>query len=201
MPSHRTIPSNLVQSVDATTEPVTLAEAKTHMRVSITTDDTYITNVITAARRHAEDRTGRSFITQTWELHLDAFPRVIELDRGDVLAVSNITFLDTDGNPQTLASSKFQTDFKGNPARVTWSRTESGWPNISTDDFNAVVVTFTAGFGAAASDVPLDIQQAVLIIAEHLYGFGRELTTEIALRTVPFSAYTLLESYRLPGFG
>ena len=189
----------LVRTTDAATEPVTTAEAKTHMRVSIAADDTYIGNLITAARRHAEHRTGRSFITQTWTLYLDGFPQIIELHRGDVLGITTLKYIDTDGALQTWTASNYQTDLKSNPARVMPARDVSGWPNISGEDFNPVQVAYTAGYGAAAA-VPLDIKQAILIIAEHMYGFGREIATEIRLQTVPFGAYNLLEEYRLPGF-
>jgi len=192
--------ASLVRTTDATVEPVTLAEAKAHMRVDFSADDTYIGTLITAARRHAENRTGRSFITQTWVQYLDAFPRFIELHRGDVIGITTLKYIDTDGALQTWDAANYQTDLKDNPARVMPARNVSNWPNTSTEDFNAVQVTYTAGYGATAASVPADIRQAVLVITEHLYGFGREVVTDMRLQTVPFSAYNLLEEYRLPGF-
>lgn len=55
-------------------EPLTLTEAKLHLRVSGTDEDTLITNLISAARVQAENICRRAFITQSWTLYLDAFP-------------------------------------------------------------------------------------------------------------------------------
>lgn len=55
-------------------EPITLAEAKLHLRVDFSEDDTLIQALITSARQTAEDITRRAFITQTWKLVLDQFP-------------------------------------------------------------------------------------------------------------------------------
>ena len=44
-----------------TSEPVTLAEAKNFLRVTITDDDLLISSLITAAREACEAFTGRSF--------------------------------------------------------------------------------------------------------------------------------------------
>ena len=55
-------------------EPVTLAEAKLHLRVDIADDDTLITSLIAAARQQAENITRRALCTQSWVLVLDSFP-------------------------------------------------------------------------------------------------------------------------------
>lgn len=55
-------------------EPVTLAEAKAHLRVSIPDDDTLIAVLISAARQNAENYMNRQIITATWEVTFDAFP-------------------------------------------------------------------------------------------------------------------------------
>jgi hypothetical protein len=59
-----------------TGEPVTLAEAKAHLREDLVdvANDALITNLIVAARMHAENVCRRAFITQKWDLYLDAFP-------------------------------------------------------------------------------------------------------------------------------
>lgn len=189
---------SLQRTTDAATEPITTAQAKTHMRVDISDDDTYIDTLITSARQYAEEITSRSFITQTWVRMLDWFPAVIELERGDVISVTTLKYIDSNGDLQTLAADQYQTDFTANPARVMPARTVT-WPTISSLDFNAVQVTYTAGYGAASA-VPAIIKDAVRILVEHLYGFGREIATEIRLQNVPHSAQALLESYRLPGF-
>jgi hypothetical protein len=55
-------------------EPISLAEAKAHLRVIYDDDDDLISALIAAARHYAESICRRAFVTQTWKLVLDAFP-------------------------------------------------------------------------------------------------------------------------------
>ncbi len=54
-------------------EPVSLAEQKTHMRVTGTTEDSLIAEKIIAAREVVEALSNRQFITATWKLTLPQF--------------------------------------------------------------------------------------------------------------------------------
>ncbi|MEY3740425.1 MAG: hypothetical protein RLZZ192_1101, partial [Pseudomonadota bacterium] len=54
-------------------EPVTLAEAKLHLRVDFDEDDALILALISAARQAAQTITGRQFITARWKMVLDRF--------------------------------------------------------------------------------------------------------------------------------
>jgi hypothetical protein len=58
----------------AAEEPVSLAEAKRHLRVESADDDALIGSLISAARQSAETLTGRQFVTARWKLVLDSFP-------------------------------------------------------------------------------------------------------------------------------
>ena len=53
-------------TTEPATEPLTLTEAKEHLRVDGTDEDTLITSIITVARKLCENYTNRAFITQTW---------------------------------------------------------------------------------------------------------------------------------------
>ncbi|MFM0326088.1 head-tail connector protein [Caballeronia glebae] len=55
-------------------EPVSLEEAKLHLRVIDSSEDTLISMLISAARAHAENICRRVFVTQKFDLYLDAFP-------------------------------------------------------------------------------------------------------------------------------
>lgn len=54
-------------------EPVTLAEAKAHLRLDTVDDDTYVNTLILVARQYVEQACWRGLVTQTWELVLDGF--------------------------------------------------------------------------------------------------------------------------------
>lgn len=67
-------------SVAPVEEPVTLQEAKDHLRVDSDDEDLHITRLIKAARVDCENYQNRSYMPQTWELWQDAFP-----DKDDIV--------------------------------------------------------------------------------------------------------------------
>lgn len=156
-------------------EPVTLAEAKDQLRVCHNADDTRITNLIVAARQQAEMVSRRQFITATWELKLDDFPLgedYIKLPYPPLQSVTSIAYIDADGVSQTLASSVYDVDTHREPGRITLAYNQS-WPTIR-DQENAVTVTFKAGYGDAAGDVPDAVKEAIKLYIEDLYD-GRSM--------------------------
>ena len=66
---------NLIRTVAPAKEPVTLAQAKSHLRIEddVTDDDVLIEDIIKQATDYVEKVTGLSLITQTWKLVLDRF--------------------------------------------------------------------------------------------------------------------------------
>lgn len=169
------MPLTLVRTSDPSTEPLTTAEAKNHLRVDTSADDLRIEGLVTAAREHVEEVTRRALITQTWELSLDDFPdgrrvhrpEMIRLPRSPVQSVDNIEYVDTGGVTQTLDVSRYRADLKSEPARITEAEGEY-WP-ITDGVTNAVTITFKAGYGDAESDVPQAIREAMKLHIELLY--------------------------------
>src|SRR3990172_9406936 len=100
------------------TEPVTRTEAKVHLRIesAVTADDTLIDRLIIVARQLGEAHTGRAFITQTWDLKLDAFPAGrIRLPKAPLSSISSVTYLDTNGASQTWDSGDYLVDAPAGP--------------------------------------------------------------------------------------
>jgi uncharacterized phiE125 gp8 family phage protein len=79
-------------------EPVTVEEAKSFARVEDADEDALIETLITAAREHVEQATGRSFVVSTYGLTLRCFePDVIRLPRSPLVSVESVTYRDRDG--------------------------------------------------------------------------------------------------------
>ncbi len=107
-------------------EPVTLAEARLHLRVIDTSEDTLITSLIVAAREYCENFTGRKLIQQTWDLILDAFPADgVSLTYAPTMTIDSVTYLDTNGSSQVLSSALYVTDTFGAPG---WLVPVTVWP-------------------------------------------------------------------------
>ena len=82
-------------------EPVTLDEAKAHMRLSGTDDDTYVAALITAARIQVETAIRRVLIDQTWRIYRDDWPAsgLVELPVGPVRSIAEIVVYDAPALP------------------------------------------------------------------------------------------------------
>ena len=184
----------LSRTVAPTVEPVTLQDCKDWLRVDSADDDPLLTALVTMARESHEDYVRRAYITQTWALTLDRFPSTIQLWRCPVLAISSVTYVDPDGATQTLAGAKYQLDNSSEPARLVPAYNET-WPTTRRVP-NAVTVTFTAGYGAAATDVP-DIYKTAIKreVADHYE--HREAIMASAVSTTPHTAHLLLLPHRL----
>lgn len=64
---------SLVRAADPASNPVTLAEAKSHLRIDSSAEDDLIGTLITAATRWAEDYTDRTFCHTQWQMRIDSF--------------------------------------------------------------------------------------------------------------------------------
>jgi uncharacterized phiE125 gp8 family phage protein len=150
-------------------EPVTLAEAKAHLRLDTSADDAYVSALITAARERVELFLRRALITQEFEYTIDCFPAgEIDLPRPPLQSVESIKYVDTAGTLQTLPSANYVADVSSNEvARVAlaWNRF---WP-ITRCSINAVVIRFVAGYGDLAEDIPQAIRHGILIEIANLY--------------------------------
>lgn len=178
-------------------EPVTLAEAKLHCKVDGADDDTLITALIIAARQQAEHRTNRALITQQWEFTLQEFPDLIELPKPALVSVQSVKYLDEDGALQTLANTEYQvvsSELIGY-IQPAYGKT---WP-ICRIQPDAVVVAYTAGYGAAAA-VPQSIKAWMLMAIATMYAQREAIITGIIVAEVSRDFFAgLLDPYWVPG--
>ncbi|MGH7395033.1 MAG: head-tail connector protein, partial [Candidatus Methylomirabilales bacterium] len=128
------------------TEPLTLAEAREHLRLIPTgspashPDDALITALLLTARHHLDGKDGtlgRQLITATWELVLDRFPlREIRIPLPPLQSVTAIYYDDEQGDQQEVPASDYVVDPVSSPG---WVLPVSGvsWPTTQ-DGINAV---------------------------------------------------------------
>jgi uncharacterized phiE125 gp8 family phage protein len=176
------------------TEPITLDEAKAHLRVDLEAEDTLIEALITAAREQAEAYLKRALVTQTWELYLDEFPEQIDVPFPPLQSVTSIVYVDDDGVDQTLDTSTYTVDAKAQPGRIVPAYDES-WPSTRAVP-NAVTVQFVAGYGAASA-VPLSIKQAMLLMIGDMYENRESFVIGQSVNELPLTSERLLWPYRV----
>ena len=94
-----------------TTEPITLAEAKLHLRVNNTLEDSLITALITAARQWVENYSMRPLMTQTLQANYDTIiDKEIRLNKFPIQSITSVKYIDLNGTEQTIDSSTYTTD-------------------------------------------------------------------------------------------
>ena len=176
-----------------TEEPITLTEAKLHLRVDHDDDDTLISSLITAARQYVELSTRRALVTQTHQYVLEEFPcdDEIELIRPPVQSVTSIQYVDMAGNTQTFSTDNWRF-IAGEPGQVEL-KLNKFWP-VAQPIGNAVTITYIAGYGAASA-VPEIAKAAIKLYLGHLYE-NREAVTTGAMVKVPLAVDSIVSLLR-----
>lgn len=140
-------------------EPITLAQAKTYLRIDGTTEDSAVTDMIVAARMTAENWLRRSLINQVWKLaYDDTLPEVVYLPMGPVNSVTSVTVINRDSSTQLVDSSRYYL----NSARTAlmFDSTPSGFQ---------IEIIYNAGYGNDVSAVPMPIRQGILSHIASMY--------------------------------
>ncbi|KQZ12405.1 hypothetical protein ASD50_11620 [Mesorhizobium sp. Root552] len=181
-----------VRTVAPANMPVSLSEAKAHLRVEHDDQDDLITAQIKAATAWLDGYAGllgRALITQTWQQEFGRFADRLPLPVSPVIAIVSVSYFDAGNVQQVLDPGLYDLFADARGAHVAL-RPGQSWP-ASFRRTDAVSVTFTAGYGAAA-DVPEPIRQAILLIVQRLFdGADTEIDSAIE-RTV----HALIAPYR-----
>lgn len=162
-------------------EPVTLAEAKAHLRIGHADEDDTISRIIVSARRHIEAQTGLYLIAQGWSCFRDAWPErgEVNLPVAPILAVGDVMVFGEDDVAATVDPAHYFVDNVSRPARLVL-RGDRIWPPPGRDA-NGIEIQLTAGFGATASSVPQPLREALLQLVAHWYGHRGDETVRLPL--------------------
>lgn len=165
----------LKRIADATAEPVSLAEIKSHLRLSTSTgaEDDLLNGFIKAAREQAENKMKRAVMQQTWKLVIDDFPSnddYIELPKPPLSTISSavtITYNDTAGASTTLGATAYTVDTDSEPGRVFLASTNE-WPSCVSTARNSVQIQYITG-ATSATDVPESIKAWIKLRVASMY--------------------------------
>jgi uncharacterized phiE125 gp8 family phage protein len=191
-----------VRTAPSQTTPVSLTEAKTHLRVeaAVMDDDALITSLIQAATDHLDGWTGilgRCLMTQQWQQDFWCWPdcRILRLPFPDVSA-STVKYFDEDNASQDVADDMVAvlSDVRGSFIRFSDAFT---YPGLYNDRGDRVQVTLTAGYGDATK-VPSAIKAAILLLVGNWYA-NREAVTADPVIVLPMAVDALLAPYRRVG--
>lgn len=177
-------------------EPVSLTDAKAHLRLDGADDDQLVAAAITAARVHVEAKTRRVLIEQGWRVYLDAWPkqRIVIIPVAPLLAVDGVTVFDPAGDPIIVDAADYEVDTVAVPGRLFLS---SPVPVLVGRAVNGIEIDVTAGYGPTSIDVPAPLRQAIMMLTAHWYEHRGAVGHDLAGDVPPLGFDALIAPYRV----
>jgi len=186
-----------------TVEPITLAQAKAHLRVDHTDDDLWITAAIIGCRVYAENFMGRALVSQTWELVIDEFPDDgdIKLPKSPLRSVVSIKYDDAAGVETTMSTLDYYVDTASEPG---WVVVANDWPT-TLDSINTVRIQFVAGYAPSAdspdnlvANIPQSIINGILLHLGFMYANRESVVVGTTVAAIPWGGVDeLYRQYRV----
>jgi uncharacterized phiE125 gp8 family phage protein len=200
-------------------EPISLVQAKAHLRVDSTDQDDLIEALITAAREKVEEETGRALITQTWEIALDyfvappdlryvAYPyltpaKALLLPKPPLRSLLRVSYYDGNGDEALLHDevgsptviSDLVVDTYSAPGRLV-PASGGNWPSVQ-DRANAVTIRYSCGYGDTGESVPMPLRQAMLLLIGHWFSVAEAVNIGNISTELPMTVEYLLQSHRV----
>lgn len=194
---------SLTRQTPPALEPVTLAEAKAHLRVDTDADDVYVSHLISAAREWVEQYLDRTLVHTQWVMRFDKFPdsgiEPVELPRPPMVASGTatavtVTFTQEQGSTSTYSTAEYRVDRHATPGTIL-PIYGSTWTPHRQDD-NAISVTWWAGYGASGSSVPAAIRHAMLMLIGFWYENRSSVLVGSISKQLEFAVESLLSSQK-----
>ena len=160
----------------ATTNAVSLAEAKTHLRVDSDDEDTYISTLIVSAQRQVEAFTNRCLSDTTYELHLSSFPAGgIVLPFSPLKTLTSVKYYDGDNNQRTwVEDTDYFYTISEEPPMIRYL---DGTESVYESRMDNVIVRFIAGYTSPAV-IPPGLQHSIKLLLTDLYEMRTDLPRE-----------------------
>lgn len=191
-------------TIEPESEPISISQAKAHLRVDGSDEDAYLTSLITVARQKIETEIRRALIKQQWVAYITGgfgtcLP--VELPRARLMDAETLLleYRNTIGNwvPWTDLLKQASRE----PA-LLWATAVPGSIDSPRSAQDAVWrVSFYAGYGDNADAVPGPIKHAILVLVAHLFERKEVVISGATVSEIPKSLDWLLDQYRVPWEG
>lgn len=181
-------------------KPVSVAGVKAALRIDFDEDDGLVGALIDAAISHLDGWggiLGRCMIDQVWTQTLPAWPcGQVRLAFPDVSSVV-VSYRDPDDAVQVIADTNYRLIERADATAIEWIDGFS-LPSLASRS-DAITIDMTAGYGAAAADVPAAILRAIELLVGHWYQNREAVVVGTIVADLPFAVSALLSPYRRVG--
>lgn len=172
---------SLVVDSPASSEPITLEQAKAHLRVVNPDEDDYISGLITAARQMAEGRLNRTLVRRELTARFASSDGRFYLSKPPIVSVESVTYLDADDVEQTVAPTGYRLQTSNELPRL-FATSGAEWPGLLPEG-GEFQVEYTAGY--APGEVPRPITQWMLLVIGALYAHRESMTAGVKVEMIP----------------
>lgn len=176
------------------TTPVSLSEAKAHLRVLSDDEDALINSLIVSATSAVQEDVGRALVTQTWDYEIPQPRGRVSIPLAPVASISSMTYFDQDDASQSLVVGDYYL-FKSPDVAFVEPKDGTDWPNMK-DRMDALKITFVAG--QSAGNVDFALKQSVLLLLAHWFE-GREGMGD--MKEAPIAYSHLVSQHKLGWVG
>ena len=192
----------LIEETNIPDAALPLAAFKAHLRMGTgfaedTLQDAVLGSFLRAAMAAVEARTGKVLIEREFRLSVSSLAQANAL----LLTVAPVTLI-ADVQRVSRSGAEQLVD-----AAVYWLERDAHMPRLratgaclpAPETGGELHVRFLAGYGPEWDDVPVDMQQAVLMLAAHYYEYRHD--TALAAGCMPFGVTSLIERFRMMRLG
>jgi uncharacterized phiE125 gp8 family phage protein len=153
-------------------EPVRAEEVREQLKLDHRDEDPLLRELVIEARAECETvfLGDRLLISGTCVDYFDAFEDPTELHWSPVSSISSVTYIDTDGDSQTLSADTYELGQRYGMG-ILRLKYDQSWPSTRSHE-DVITVTYVAGYGTAVADVPRPIRRWIQARAAWLYYGG-----------------------------
>lgn len=162
--------------------PLSLAEAKTWLRVDHSDEDDLILDLVKGAMQFVEEEIAghRQLLTATWEVGACNWWGFdfLTLPRPPLQSVTSIKYYDSDGTLATLDTSFYEVrTYQKQPGTIALAY-QKFWPVVQPIRNWPITIRFVAGYGTAA-ELPSKVKQALRLALNWSYSKREPSDNEI----------------------
>jgi uncharacterized phiE125 gp8 family phage protein len=194
-----------VLAVAPTEEPITLAEAKSHLYVTSDDLDSDITKLITTTRRMLERYLNRAILTQQWKVYYNCWQNEMLIPYPKLQSVQTVKYRDLDGALQTLTIDDFlwvvTTD---EPAKLV-RKYDANLPNLEYGRPDSIEIAYTAGWlmtagGGLVETCPEEVKHAMKVMLTNYFEHRGDIVIGNIAHKIPDHITDLVHTYKIYSF-